>query len=319
MNYWITTHWPPRRGEAPSQNTAVWLPDGREEAGRDVQVRDLVLIYQSRWGRDQLSQSLDGRTTRVPTLRGAQGLIAVGRVTAPVHADPSTQRESYADGTSIWWRWRAPLEILNRSGYVSRPEVCLALGYKPNWTMRGFGDRQSGLKRLSLDQFRTLEAAYRRSTKPDVQSYLKKTERELLRRRQTGESPAHRALKECIAAQASTILEEGLVHIATEYPFITADRADIVLEDGLGRTIGVEVELDVGEDQLEGILQAIKYRRMLEVTMKRELHDSRAFLVAHSIAPGMKALCAKYGVESFEVPRATVAKWSAERATGTDA
>ncbi|MFC1913137.1 hypothetical protein ACFLX7_02975 [Chloroflexota bacterium] len=45
MNYWMTTHWPPHRNEDLEKfiPAGIWLPDGREQAGADIEIGDEVL------------------------------------------------------------------------------------------------------------------------------------------------------------------------------------------------------------------------------------------------------------------------------------
>ncbi|MCG2710905.1 MAG: hypothetical protein L6416_01010 [Candidatus Omnitrophica bacterium] len=63
--------------------------------------------------------------------------------------------------------------------------------------------------------------------------------------------------------------EEGLITIGKEYPFPTNDRADIVLKDKYGRIIGVEIEVEVNDDENAGPIQAIKYRTDKSITNLR--------------------------------------------------
>ena len=42
MNYWLTTHWPPREGEASENSPDIWLPDGRQAPGAKISPGDLV-------------------------------------------------------------------------------------------------------------------------------------------------------------------------------------------------------------------------------------------------------------------------------------
>jgi hypothetical protein len=120
-------------------------------------------------------------------------------------------------------------------------------------------------------------------------------------------------LKEFIASDPETVLgESGLRHLETEYLFPTGDQADVVLGDYAGRIIGVEIEVSVSDGQLEGILQAIKYRYMLEPIAKRNPGDSRAFLVAYAISTDMRAVCDKYKVESFIVSKNEVKDWASK-------
>ena len=46
MNYWMTTHWPPHRNEDLETfiPAGIWLPDGREQAGADIEIGDRVLV-----------------------------------------------------------------------------------------------------------------------------------------------------------------------------------------------------------------------------------------------------------------------------------
>jgi len=116
------------------------------------------------------------------------------------------------------------------------------------------------------------------------------------------EGPLHKLIKEAIAADPVAVLgEPGLKTIQMEYPFPTGDRADVMLEDSAGRIIGLEVEPAVGDDDLPGILQAIKYRYMGALMRNKRVSDSRSFLVANHISAGARRICEAYQVECFEV------------------
>ena len=56
MNYWMTTHWPPDESEDLETfiPQGIWLPNGREQAGADIEIGDRVLIYQSKTGRPEI-------------------------------------------------------------------------------------------------------------------------------------------------------------------------------------------------------------------------------------------------------------------------
>ena len=103
--------------------------------------------------------------------------------------------------------------------------------------------------------------------------------------------------------------ESDVQLVAVERPFPTGDRADVVLRDWIGRIIGLEVEITVPSGDLTGALQAIKYRRMLEMATGIRHNDGRAVLVAYEIAADVQRLCSDYEVECFEVSRAAVAAW----------
>jgi RecB family endonuclease NucS len=109
--------------------------------------------------------------------------------------------------------------------------------------------------------------------------------------------------------------EVGITTFAVKSGFPTGDRADVVLRDKYGRFIGLEVEVDVASGDIIGALQAVKYRRMLEMLMGAKHGDSRAVLVAHSIAGDVKKLCASYDVECREVLEEYVIAWRAQTTT----
>lgn len=304
MNYWLTTHWQPFVDQELDVEPGVWMPEGRESAGIVFDQGDVVLIYQSRSGRTLVEKAVDG-TTRLRRRRvGKAGIVAVGVATTPFHAlEDDEAHETYADGTEIWWRWYANLRLESRSGFVPRDAVASALGYKTTYNFHGFGDCHSGLKRLTEAQYEALLAAFKR----DLPRRLPKTPR--TPHAEGGpESDAHRLLKEYVANDPAVALhEDGLRTVHVEYAFPTQDRADLVLEDRFGRIIGAEVEVDCERNHVCGILQAVKYRRMLEVLGDRVHNDGRAMLIAYTVAPEVRAVCARYEVEVHEVPRDVVA------------
>ena len=305
MNYWMTVHWPPHEG-LPIDDVAagVWVPEGRQTAALDFAEGDLVLIYHPRTGRTAVEEKPDGSVVYHPCQRGREGVVGVGRALVPITARSNIEPEKYTDGTEIWWRWHAELELLVTSGFVPREYVCKALGFKESYNFRGFGDAHSGLKKIDASVFDEILGLLRKAGSkqlPIIQP--------------VGgcphgggvESDAHRALKNYVAEHCADVFGEGgLVHMHTEYSFTTGDRADIVLEDRFGRIMGVEVEVDVGPHDLTGTLQAVKYRWMLEVVRGSKHRRSRAALVAYSIDESVRQISREYGVECIEVLRSTI-------------
>jgi hypothetical protein len=231
--------------------------------------------------------------------------VHYGQVTQALYSLSDSAPEEYADGSTIWWRWFAPVEVLSRSGFLPRPEVALSLGYKPTYNFRGFGTFHSGLLEISAEQYQDITRKFHDARRLELRSYP--VPRAPGSGGGDGESAAHRNLKQFVAANASAALgEPGLRTVRVEYPFPTGDRADLVLADAHDRVVAVEVEPSVGEADVVGPLQAIKYRFMLEWVSNREPGDSRAMLVAHSISPQIRGLCRIYGVECIEVPEAKV-------------
>jgi hypothetical protein len=90
VNYWITTHWPPLEDES-SAGAAVWIPEGRQQAAKDLKSGDLIVIYETKSGRTEVSTSLDGSTEEKRRKPGREGMIGYGRVESYIFAssDPS--------------------------------------------------------------------------------------------------------------------------------------------------------------------------------------------------------------------------------------
>ncbi len=312
VNYWITTHWPPRDGddESPTK-TGVGVAEGRQQAADDMRPGDFVAVYESRTGRDKIRTLPDGTTTTVSCRAGREGMICYGIVDSYVSARPDSEPERYKDGTEIWWRWHAPVSVVSHTGFVARSDLLSILGYSPNYNLRGFGDYHSGLKKITEDEFRTL-----------VQEFHAARPVRLPPSPRTGghghggggEGTVHLNLKNYVASNpVSALNESGLQKLEVEYEFATGDRADIVLVDRHKRIVGVEIEPSVHDVDLVGLLQAIKYRYMLECVADREPGDSRGMLIAHEIGDRVKAACTRYGIEFYEVLRETVDLWVAKR------
>jgi hypothetical protein len=305
MRYWITVHWPLREDATEDSNSGVWLPDGREAAGAALALGDHVIVYESRSGRPKVLHHSDGNTTYIRCREGREGVVHYGRVTEPLHSLSDSKPEEYSDGSTIWWRWFAPVGIFSRSGFLARSEVALSLGYKPTYNFHGFGTLHSGLIEITQAQYQDIIRKFHDARRLELPSYP--IPRGGGATGGGGESTTHRNLKRYVAANPSVALREpGLRTIRLEYPFPTGDRADVVLADAYDRVVAVEVEPSVGDYDIIGPLQAIKYRFMLEWVSDREPGDSRAILVAHAISPNIRELCRRYGVHCVEVPMAEV-------------
>jgi len=232
-------------------------------------------------------------------------VIYYGETTEELSALSESQPEEYANGTTVWWRWFAPVNVLSRSGLVPRTDLAVFLGYKPTYNFRGFGTLHSGLKEITKVEYDEIVGAFHRSRPIELPAYPIPPAG--AGGTGGGEGEVHRRLKEFVAADPSTALNEpGLRTIRVEYPFPTGDRADIVLADAHDRIVAVEVEPSVADNEIIGPLQAIKYRFMLEWICTRAPGDSRAILVAHSISNTIREVCRTYGVECCEVSTSAV-------------
>lgn len=313
MNYWVTTHWPPRVDENDSDTgNGVWVPENRQKAADDMRAGDQVAFYEARTGRTEIRQLQDGTSLKVGCKLGREGMICYGTVDAPVSAIPDSQPTKYADGTAIWWRWYAPVTVLSRTGFVKRPDLLRILGYKkPTWNLHGFGDYHSGLKKIGKTEFNSLIGAFHASRPIKLPAFAGGG----ARAHGGEEGPVHLNLKNYVASNPETALKElGLQTLGIEYQFPTNDRADIVMMDGHNQIIGVEIEPKVSDTELPGPLQAIKYRHMLECLTQREPGDSRGMPVAHAIGSKVKKICERYGVECHEISRKVVDSWVAQNA-----
>lgn len=101
-----------------------------------------------------------GREEQVPCRKGRGGIVALVEVAKSASEPEGSLSESYSDGTTMWWRWYAPTEPVNTVGFVPREEVARLLGYKPQYSFKGFGEDKSGLGRLTEDKFKALLSAY---------------------------------------------------------------------------------------------------------------------------------------------------------------
>lgn len=313
MQYWLTAHYPPYREHDREKVAAgIWAPDGRETAGADITPGDRVFIYESRSGRTEIEKLANGTTRKHLCHNGREGVVAVAKVIEPLSAHDDWAPTEYTDGTKIWWRWFAELKIESQSGFIPRRDMLQILGYSPKYNLHGFGDMHSGLKKLSASVGEILTDTFRSSSIHDLPVVTPRMFGHFTEG--GGESDEHRLLKEFVANDPSGVLNEhGLVLEKIEYSFQTGDRADIVLRDQYGRIVGVEIEVTVGKNDYAGPLQAIKYRRMLEMVAKMKHNNGRAMLVAYSIDPSMKNLCSKYEIECHEIKHGDVKNWTRER------
>ena len=117
------------------------------------------------------------------------------------------------------------------------------------------------------------------------------------------ESPEHKLVKLLVKEFADEVIGQDLEPVAEEYVFPTGDRADLVMKDATGRLVAVEAEVDItAEDDITGLLQAVKYKHMLEVERRWPTSRCRAMLVAFHVHPAVKEWADKYNVEVFEIP-----------------
>jgi hypothetical protein len=297
MNYWLTTHWPPRIDDHDHSPGGVWVVEGKQTIIGNVQSGDLVWIYESGSGKTVIREQANGTSQRVPCKQGRQGVIALCRITAPAFAREDATPERYVDGRTMWWRWYAPTVALNTTGFVPRRETAILLGYSPDYLFRGFGTGSSGLKGVTESQHHALLQAFRGSAGLKQKRRLEQIT--YPGHGQGGEGRIHKELKEAIAANPAELLgEEGLSLARLEYSFPTGDRIDVLLLDQYGRYVAVEVEPACDESEICGPLQCMKYRAMLSYFVGAPIQEIRAILASPEIHSEVRDRCSKHGVET---------------------
>jgi hypothetical protein len=309
VRYWISAQAPPLEGSPDQKFDLLWLAAGREAAGLQLEAGDLVLVYRSRSGRAVRRREADGTEGWVRTVAGPKGIAAVAEVEDRVAHDPEIGTTEYADGTSLSWSWRAPINAFAIDGYVPLSEVNRILGFKPSYNFGGFAYRNSGLREIEARQYWALVEIFRSNAKTLRPARDPVRSSRPLQPDAPGEEQgARRLLVEFVAADPTLALREaGLQTLTVARELPAGDRADIVLEDRAGSIVAVQVEAE--KDCLATIAHASIRRAMLELVMGCRLGQSRAFVVAYSVSQEMRQLCASYGVECFAVDRGLVRSW----------
>ncbi|HYE21807.1 MAG TPA: hypothetical protein VEA69_25430 [Tepidisphaeraceae bacterium] len=318
MNFWLTTHWPNLLDSTDAHHRDIYLQDGKERYGVEIDDDDKVLFYESKSGDAPLVKGADGRERLVRRKRGAEGIVTVADVAGPLEERAKAEAiEKYRGGKTRYWRWKAPTKNEFSNGFVSRADLLRVTDQSPNYNMFGYGDGHSGLKKITADQYEELLAIFKRNP---ARLPLAPKGRKPPKGHWTeggGEGPEHLTLKNYVAANPAAVFgEAGVRTHAVEFPFGTCDRADIILKDHVGRGIGVEIEVAQRDGQLDGLLQAIKYRHMLAVLLGQRFDETRAALIAYTLSDTIKGLCERYEVRWIEVDRRDVATWSARQPRG---
>lgn len=312
MKYWITTHWPQLAEDAGNIPSGVHLQEGTQQAGLGIGPGDMVFIYESLTGKDELLLYADGRREVYPRIQGRYGVVALCQVTEHLHATDEPQTK-YTDGTEKWWRWHAGTKLINSDGFVPAADLARLLGMSPNYNFRGFGSHHSGLKEITEDEFDSIRLAFLSNSRtkaklPKCPVFFPGNNGG------SGESDQHRALKNYVAHFPNkAIAGRNLSLVQMEYPFPTNDRADIVLHDKFGRFAAVEIEVDVGPQDNPGLLQAAKYRALLAVITDRLIEETDSYLIAYSISEKISHLARKYDIECIEINKKEVMEWWSTR------
>jgi hypothetical protein len=121
-----------------------------------------------------------------------------------------------------------------------------------------------------------------------------------------GEGETHRRLKEFIYSEpdlALASLKSGpYQRVAMEYVFPTGDRVDVVLIDGSGNVLLVEVKPFLSAGDLAPFAQAAKYRVLWSILRERPASEIRCLVAAPDIdASPWKKIKDKHAVECIPI------------------
>lgn len=164
------------------------------------------------------------------------------------------------------------------------------------------------------DEFKTLLPAPSRVIELDNVGALAEREHHVAGWGRGGEGPAHRLLKEYVAARPRLLGLSSIAQADVEHSFLTGDRVDILFNNHGPKRSVVEVEVEGERPVVIGIHQAIKYRSLAAAADRLPLQDPqvRAYVVAYQTEyPEARALADRYDVRLVSVPAAEVLRRSA--------
>jgi hypothetical protein len=168
------------------------LQEGHQSLGKDLCEGDLVLIYQIKSSPAEIQYDANGEKIILKRILGKGGIIAIAKVLNQISAAGRPDPSEYLRRKNMWWRWMAPVEILSTGGIVLRTDVNKVLGYEPNYTLEGFGNKRSGLKKITEEVYRDLADRFRKSKSKSVLPPPRGVPRGRGAEGTTGESEEHR-------------------------------------------------------------------------------------------------------------------------------
>lgn len=115
-----------------------------------------------------------------------------------------------------------------------------------------------------------------------------------------GEGEDHKNLKDYLADNPSE-LGDGLKLVEKEHSFNLGGRVDILLEDGSGNPVTVEVKpYNIPPGSNDEIWQAVRYKHVAAAEYDLQCDQVRSILAAPEIPDDVKAKCKQLGIEVFE-------------------
>ncbi len=145
--YWLTTQYPPYRGETELRNRAensVWIPERRQSAARDLVPGDLVWVYETKTRRIE-------RGKRPYYREGEQGVTVLMQVQKVYGEGGERRPTTYQNGDQVIWVSWADCRVTDSQGFVPMEELNSILRYKPAYNLHGFNGG-SGLRPVSPEE-----------------------------------------------------------------------------------------------------------------------------------------------------------------------
>ena len=136
--------WPLTTDDKIDKHRNVWIIEGSEEAAISMHPGDLLLIYETKWGKP--------RADGVDYHPGKRAVVATAEI-SDINTKEGLKRETenYSDGDQWVWKEIARTTNLDSSMICMHDDVCDCLGYSRKYNFRGFG--KSGLKVITKKQY----------------------------------------------------------------------------------------------------------------------------------------------------------------------
>jgi hypothetical protein len=119
----------------------------------------------------------------------------------------------------------------------------------------------------------------------------------------SGESDAHKNLKNRIAEHPDIIGAIAVTSVFIEHQYPSGDRVDLLLESAGSKWTVVEVELEGLVETVTGLFQAVKYRALQQAVLSTEKRQGSvsAVLAARSIPAEVMTMARMLGIETVEI------------------
>jgi len=192
----------------------------------------------------------------------------------------------------------------SQRGYTSEPVIQAAWRYLKDRYNKGDRDVTYSEVQPNLTPAAIQVPPKREPSDDKLRSAVELAKKANRSRSGSGESEAHKALKNLIAQDPELIGVTGVTSFEIEHKYPSGDRADLLLESDGSRWTVVEVELEGLVQTVTGLFQAVKYRCLHEAVLCTEKRQGSvsAILAARAIPSEVMKLARMLGVKAVEVP-----------------